>query len=527
MFEKIRIIFAILFFAALLIVSGSTQKDVLKQKDPSTLNFLAAGYCPDVPTADGSPPLTMLRVLREQWEEHAREKHAAKVPGFERPWQIRFLEMPNLGPAGGSWALTRLMGGMAPEFMWSQATPEYAQRAPHWYIDLTPYLDRPNPYVEGNERWMDIFYPDALERWRASADRMLYSVPIDQVEIAIFYNKRIFEESGISEEELPPKDWYEFIDLQKRIKQAGHVPFLMTGADGGMRLGWIANILNDMLYAGIYDEMNVVDTEGVRTSSIDSQEIVRALMKGIVRVDDDRYWETWRIIKEWSEYWQPGFLGASSNIFFLQGRAAMTIDGSWFVKTLDDRERRDFDYGVFFIPSLSPRTTSFSVGQSARGVGGATAIQYSITKESALRKEAVEACVDFLMYITAPHNLGRMVAEGRSFLPAIRGAELADNLKFMLPVLEAGGVRYRGIESLNARFTDEWFATMQDFLQGRLDRQEVVRRMRTAADLAVAESLALYQDRWLWETAPDGSNTWEIVPGQDMIRVNSTTASND
>ena len=91
----------------------------------------------------------------------------------------------------------------------------------------------------------------------------------------------------------------------------------------------------------------------------------------------------------------------------------------------------------------------------ARGVGGSTAIQYSITKETALRKGAVEACVDLLMYITAPQNLGPMVAEGQSFLPTVRGAPLAENLKFMLPVLEAGAVRFRGLDNINARCVDE------------------------------------------------------------------------
>ena len=156
----------------------------------------------------------------------AAERHAKGLPGYEKAWKVRFLEMPALAMGGGrdSWALTRLMSGEAPEFMWAQSTPEYADRCDKWYIDLSPYLNRPNPYVPGNQRWIDIFYPDALSNWRATVNRHLYCIPIDQVEIAVFYNKRILARCGITESDLPPKNWAEFIALQRRIQQAGGDP---------------------------------------------------------------------------------------------------------------------------------------------------------------------------------------------------------------------------------------------------------------------------------------------------------------
>lgn len=524
MLDRLKLILVVLFFIGLLVFSGRAQKEVLEQKDPAVLNFLAAGYCPGVVQGGQAKPLEEMNRIKREWEAIAADKYRQQLPGFDRQWKVRFLENPDLGAAKSSWALTRLMGGMAPEFMYSMATPEFSDRCHHWYIDLSPYLNQPNPYVPGNKRWIDIFYPGALGRWRSSADRHLYCIPIDQVEIAIFYNKKIMAACGIDmEKELasPEWDWHRFIELQKQIKDNGYVPFLMPAANN-MRLLWMHDILNDMLFAEVYDQLNAVDDPDMpEATSLSGQEKVRALKKGLVSLQDDRYWETWRIIRDWSNYWQEGYLGSADVMSFQLGRAAMIVDGSWFVKTLESDEQRDFEYGTFFVPRLTTRTSPFAIGSPPRGVGGSTAIQYSITKETATRKEAVEACVDLLMYLSAPQNLGVMVAEGQSFLPTVRNCEQyfeGSPLKFMLPVLEAGSTRCTGFDDLDTRCRDEWWAIMQEFLDGKIDRSQVIAKMQKAVDRGILDQMEKYKDQWHWIVDENGTQTWEIAPPVSRLK---------
>lgn len=563
-FDRIKVALLVLFFVAVLVLTGSAQKDVLQQRDPAVLNFMANAYCPGIVQAGQGLPMSALDVtvrgledykglytdpkagLAEEyrddpnirlpyagqhWEALAAERHQAGAPGYHQSWKVRFVQMPAVADARGSWALTRLMGGMAPEFMYSMATPEYGDTCHRWFVDLSPYLNRPNPYVPegmpGHDRWLDAFYPGALSNWHATYDKHIYCIPVDQVEIAVFYNADILRACGIDPEtELPPRSWAAFLDLQRRIQEKGYVAFQMPASDS-MRLGWMHDIINDMLYAGVYDQLNTVNDPDIPdASSVDSQEKIRALRLGLVSLHDDRYWEAWRIIKEWSRYWQPGATGTRDNLPFVQGRAALTVDGSWFVQTLEKDQMRTFEYGTFFLPPLTDETTPFAHREPdgnwylPRGVGGATATQYSITVESAQRKEALEAAIDLLMWVSAPQHLGPMVAENGSFLPTVRGAALAENLRFMQDVLDRGPVRLRGLDDLDQRCKDAWWACMQYYLSdttGTWTRERILATLEPAVEYSAQDQMDRYKEKWEWVYDENGRNTWEIVPPRSIL----------
>jgi hypothetical protein len=192
----------------------------------------------------------------------------------------------------------------------------------------------------------------------------------------------------------------------------------------------------------------------------------------------------------------------------------MTLDHSGFVRQLVNDKKLDFQWGVFLIPKLTKKTSRFAIGVTARGYGGPTHIQYTITRETAERKGAVEACVDLLMWLTAPHHVGPMVKETQAFLPAVRIDDeyFAENLKFMKPALARGLVRCYWIEEPGLR---EWWPTMQYFLEGKYTRQDVVDAMTAAVERGMAEKLDEFKDVWHWQYDDQGVQTWEIPPERD------------
>jgi len=445
------------------------------------LTIFAQAYTPEITTGDNPRPLHQFTLLARRFER--------LHPGL----RVTFIK----NPVGDfrTWMITQLKGGTAPDIMWTHSGWANQDAQYGWFVRLDPYLAQPNPYVPGNKRWFDLFYADATNAKRAP-DGGLYALPIDQVETGVFYNKDIFRRVGVS----PPVTWEEFLEVQERLQKAGYIPFLMTGAQD-MRISWARSILLDQLFEDLLPQMDVREAAGF--PGVDAQEFVRAYKKGIFSLRDPRYRECLRLLKEWSRYWQRGFLGTNDDRLFRLGRAAMFWDGSWYVSPIKRDPLRTFDFGVFPLPYLTRRTSPYAPGRETRGVGGATSIQYAITN-SAIQGKKVDLAVDFLRFITAPKNLGPLVAEAGLFLPNVHGVAPAPGLEPFARILEIGQVRFAG-EIAAGDYPDRLFRVLQGFLGGVYSEEETLRLLEAFLASSVER---LIQENPTWRFTAD----WEILP---------------
>ena len=454
------------------------------------LTVYAQAYTPEVTSGDNPSRLHEFTRLAEGFER--------LHPGV----RVQFLK----NPVGDyrTWMRTQLKGGMAPDIMWAHADWCNEDARYGWFVALDPYLARPNPYVaagtRGAKQWLDEFYPDATNARRAP-DGRLYSLPIDQVETCIFYNRDLFDRIGAR----PPKTWDEFIELHRRFQAAGIVPFVMTAKEE-MRLTWTRRILLDQLYADVLPQMDVRKTADFGYPGVDAQEFVRAYKKGLFSVRDERYREHLRLLKEWSRYWGRGYLalGNQDDRLFRLGKCAMWWDGSWFVAQIERDPLRTFRYGMFLVPPLTRATSRFATSGIARGVGGAASIQYVVTN-SAVRAGKEELAVDFLRYITAPAQLQPLVSEAGLFLPNVIGLEGSPRLRPFMPVLKTGATRF-GVEQAGARYTDRSLRVLQGFLGGTYSEEETLSRLERYLDEGVQDQLR--DNAASWRFSPD----WEILP---------------
>jgi len=441
-------------------------------------------YTPERKTGDNPKELFELKRIAEEYE--------AAHPGVD----IQF----NMRAPGDfeTWLTASLKGDVAPDIVWAHA--EFCnERAQYgWFVNLDPYLEEPNPYVPGNERWFDQFYKDATDARRAPNGH-LYIIPVDQVATAMFYNKDIFARAGI---EKIPETWAEFLDVQKQLKKKGENAFCMTAGGDFMRLNWAWRIITDQLYNGILDEIDVRKSSAGGFAGVDAEEFVRAYRKGIISAHDDRFLEYFRIMKEWSQYWQDGFLGTGDDLLFRLGEAAIWWDGSWYVDMLERDPMREFEFGTFAVPLITKETSPFASGFS-RGVGGATANQYAITS-TAVRKGNVDLAVDFLRFITAPRNLGPMVAEAAMYVPNVKGVDINPKLAGFAKKLEAGHVLFGEVPNSKI-FNDHWGRTMQSYLGGQYTLDDVAGKMEAYLEAEVERLLR--QNEGVWEFTED----WDIV----------------
>jgi raffinose/stachyose/melibiose transport system substrate-binding protein len=277
---------------------------------------------------------------------------------------------------------------------------------PDLMYNLTPELSKPNPY-SSNATWRDDFPQDAeVVKAQTQPDGALYVAGFTQSgnvgATAFVYNKDIFDEVGVT----PPETWAEFLDTQAKIKAAGYTPFLQpTAGPLGWLVDWPRWVIQWQLFDDIFKEVDIQAPFG----TISQYEIVRAYKKGIFTPQDPRYKETWRLMKEWSQYWQEGFLAPPEGDMFVEGKAAMQHTMTLWIPQISANPNVTFEWGTFYQPTITKESSRYATGAVPQRVGnsgaGASASMYFMIPLTTEKRGRMDKALDLIKYITAPDQL--------------------------------------------------------------------------------------------------------------------------
>ncbi len=454
------------------------------------LVMYAAGYTPEITSGDNPQPLHAFTEIAKEWE--------ALHPGV----RIRFLKLPMGNYL--TWMITQLKGGMAPDIMWVEGNWCIENSENNWFIKLNDYLEKPNPYVPGNTRWMSLFY----EYWvqsKAAPDGSMYVLPVDLNETAMFYNKDIFEKVGVT----PPETWAELIAISQKIKDAGYIPFTIA-ADQYGPLSWAKWVFHDQLWRDKYDAMNVAPNG---LPKIDDQEMFRAYKKGLWTPNDPRFREMLRLLKEWTEYWNKDALaGSTENTerLFRTGHSAMFYNGGWYMPKLLRDPLRSFELGVFNVPGLTKASSPYGLehAEVAPGVGGAGATQYAITTDAA-RRGHLELAVDFLQFFTAPKRLEKVIAEAKITVPNSPNMAIEPILQPFAEALKVKRCWNMGVFN-SKEYGEVEFRIMQSYFGGVYSLDEAVARINKALSKGMDDLIA-HNPQWSFDA------NWDILPDKTVL----------
>ena len=195
-------------------------------------------------------------------------------------------------------------------------------------VDLRPYLEGRN--WEGDARWADTFSPGTLDSWRI--DGGVYGLPMVYSCWTIFYNRSLFREHGWA----VPGTWDEFFALCARARAAGLAPVSLPGTR------WL---YGDAFFRAAYH--NLAGPEGwdaineLKPGAWLDPRLVRSA--GILA----------RVTRDCA---QPGWEGETAQgaeLYFLEGRSAMTVSGSWFFTEMAGRIPDGMDVGTMNFPVFS------------------------------------------------------------------------------------------------------------------------------------------------------------------------------
>ena len=265
-------------------------------------------------------------------------------------------------------------------------------------VDLRPFLDGRN--WEGDARWGDTFQPGSLESWRIQGG--VYGLPFVYSCWSLFYNRGLFREHGWA----PPRTWDEFFALCDRMRAAGLAPVSLPGTR------WL---YPDAIFRAAYH--NLAGRGGWRAINAiepgawEDPRLVRsaAVLRRVTREDAQPGWE--------------GETAQGAELYFLQGRAAMTVSGSWFFNEMSGKIPEGLDIGTMNFPVFPD------------GIADPTTIQASsdcffvFNTGDRLRERIT---IDFLRFLTSRARAEAFVRETdapvavRGVPPSAYSARMAD-----------------------------------------------------------------------------------------------------
>jgi ABC-type sugar transport system permease subunit/ABC-type glycerol-3-phosphate transport system substrate-binding protein len=397
-----------------------------------------------------------------------------------------------------TWVRTQFAGGekLAPDLYNGNVTNNYGHLG-RW-VSLDNYLNQVNPYT--GLPWRETLDMNLVDKGKEAGS--YYHIPLDFIEIGVFYNRTIFEQRGYE----IPRSWQEMMDLAERIKQDGNVPFAVPGSLREVwetQVGWVARMLGDTYYRTLVPEIMAREGDwdfdperGGRfvqdlTNPFDDmlvdisrERLHQAILDGRIDFRDERSRSIYRRLKEWSRFWQPGFLGANGDTthrLFLAQEALMELHHSgnvtWMMKEIEDLppEKR-FEWGVFAVPPILD--DEYAVPQM-RGMGGLGTL-ITVTKKSDPAHE--KNVVDFAMYLTTPESMQKIVdlaIKNRRPItgpPAIKGVRLDPEIAARFEPFYGKGyerINFRGLDD-EQESTFEWSVLLQDYLADRITLDQFV-----------------------------------------------------
>lgn len=437
-----------------------------------------------------------------------------------------------------TWIRTRFAGGgdLIPDIYNVNHTIGFEEQGKFVWLD--DYLEQTSPYT--GKPWRDGLDMPLVERYKWSG--RTFSIPLDYIEIGIFYNKAIFERTGVE----IPKDWAEFMTTCAKLQEAGYIPVSVPGDFNSFwseTVGWLCRILGD---AYLRDLMPLVAAQpgdwnydpernaGFHYTPhdlysdlyvvISSERLLNAVRTGAIDFQGAKFRAYHERLLEFSKYWQPGFMGTSFDsamqLFYRQRSAMCILHTAHVTGIMRDFKRLDpdkrFEFGIFWFP---PITNDPLVCGPFRACGGAGS-QLGIVQKNNPRHTA--NVVDFLMYLTSPEAgrvlIERTLAEDQPLIGPllIKGVELPEELRDKFDVFGGHGyerLNFRGLNDEQESIA-EWVAISQEFMGGRLPIDDFL----SEYEQVMLRAIPRLQKRFGYDMDPTTRDTPEEAQYESLAR---------
>ncbi|WP_141603991.1 ABC transporter substrate-binding protein [Terrilactibacillus laevilacticus] len=282
------------------------------------------------------------------------------------------------------------------------------------------------------------------------SDGKVYGVPLSLDSGVIFYNKKIFQDNGIS----IPKTWEDFMAACKKLKQNNITPIAQAGKDA-----YLLSLTHSV----------------ISPSSYNGSSFVEKLANKQTNLKDPMFVESVQRMKDLTPYFPKNFIALSdvdAQPLFLGGKAAMYINGDY---RLESFKQTAPNLSIGIIPGLATESGGSPIVST--WVDGS----YAVVKKSPHQKEAKQ-----FMEFLASKSFGKLFSDTVARQSAIDGITPKNSVE--KAVAEAGQknttpylmlVKYgTGTPTTKTNFE----TALQGMYLGKLSVNQVVQEVEKSAE---------------------------------------------
>lgn len=246
------------------------------------------------------------------------------------------------------------------------------------------------------------FTDQAIRAATSRADGKIYGVPYASQTLVIYYNKRMYDELGLTE----PTTWDQFISNLEAMKEEGITPLANGGKDG-----WTLEVMHGVISPNYYG----------------ANEFFNEVVEGETTFTDSRYKRSLEQLLELRPYMPDSFMGVGytdMQRMFVNEMAGHFIGGSWEAAFFES-QNPDFTYGEtygVFAGPVPKRGDTRYVSSFADG-------SYGMSSDSSNK----DAATSFLRYLASP-EAGQYITDQLGVLSYVPGVEPSD--PFLKDILE-------------------------------------------------------------------------------------------
>lgn len=435
------------------------------------------------------------------------------------------IEWARTKPAGAliedtrQWLVTQMNADACPAIAFSWGT---GFASDGWYIPMDEYMDAPNPYVEGNERWGDIFLDYLVdENSSLRYEGVLQAVPITTFlgpATGFLINEDMFKELNLE----IPKTWQELVNSAKAIKAAGYYGVAPISFCATVRHdNWINQFNVGPFFMEALAQKTGADYDG--DGIINGAEAFRGILEGFYSPVKHEYArEYWKQYKVWfTEVLSPGYDTANHAQYWNDGTVGIREDGTWAIPSENSNTERDFEASMIPACPVGPDTYDWLVEPEFTQGPDKPAVDFVVNiMEPAVKDDPalLDAAVKFLQFFTAPENQKAFLDENGASLSAIKGVEapgaLAGWLASDFPKMKQ--TVWPGCQ--NAEYTELLNAELDKWIKGAITDEEVFKNIDELQTYSYYQRYLVLCDEVKNGTRKDDYDYFNWVIGDHVVK---------